>query len=122
VQVVPVLVTEDSIYLGSRSNSAFLLFWQKAGPAPPVTAATPSAGGSVPGFVPEALGTGMGPYKRPGQVFGEPDPVSPYLSSRAPVAPVRTQAPLTPLRVETVQDVDELAIALLIAFEATVRH
>jgi hypothetical protein len=40
----------------------------------------------------EATGTGMGPYKRPGQVFGEPDPVSPWLTSRADAAP-RVAAP-----------------------------
>lgn len=52
-------------------------------PVPPSTA----AGGLLPGrppAPPEELGRGMGPYKRPGQVFGEPDPISPRLSSRAP--------------------------------------
>lgn len=38
--------------------------------------------GALPGWLGEELGTGMGPYKRPGQVFGEVDPTSPFMSSR----------------------------------------
>jgi hypothetical protein len=48
------------------------------GPAPVLPVGT---------LLPGDLGTGMGPYKRPGQVFGERDPVSPYLTSRAAAVP-----------------------------------
>lgn len=52
------------------------------------------AGGLLPGV----LGGGLGPYKRPGQVFGERDPVSPFLSSTAQAIPAVAQgAPAGPL-------------------------
>ena len=56
---------------------------------PPTT--PPTTGG---GLLPGQLGAGMGPYKRPGQVFGEQDPLSPNLTSRAP----RAAAPAVPLQ------------------------
>lgn len=67
------------------------IYWQFRAFTPPVAPEVPPAAGGAllpgqPPCPPEKLGTGMGPYKRPGQVFGEPDPLSPRLSSRAEVA------------------------------------
>lgn len=87
-----------------------------------------AGGGLLPGRppdLPEELGRGMGPYKRPGQVFGEPDPISPRLSSRAPdvprVAPpvVLTQVlPFIELPTFHVEQVDEdTAVFALVALE-----
>src|SRR4029077_7189370 len=63
-------------------------FFAIAQPQNPIAVVVPAViAGLLPGRPPgppEELGKGMGPYKRPGQVFGEPDPVSPFLTARAP--------------------------------------
>jgi hypothetical protein len=82
--------------------------------APVVT--PPPAGGLLPG----ELASGMGPYKRPGQVFGEQDPYSPFLTSlpAAAPAPVVQPAPVEitaapPVVIAPKDDSVELAVALL---------
>lgn len=54
-------------------------------PFTPQAASPYTGGGLLPGWTADEseLGKGMGPYKRPGQVFGERDPYSPYMTSRA---------------------------------------
>jgi hypothetical protein len=63
----------------------FLVARQPAVAVVVAPAAPPAGGGLLPGR-PPPLAKGMGPYKRKDQVFGEPDPVSPHLTSRAPEA------------------------------------
>jgi hypothetical protein len=83
-------------------------------PTPPAPA--PTTGG---GLLPGVLGGGMGPYKRPGQVFGEQDPLSPYLTARAggaPLPPVAVQLTLpeiaTPAEVVGLSESDLLILLL----------
>lgn len=57
-----------------------------------VSTVVASSGANLPGYVPDSpytrdelqqLGKGLGPHKRSGQIFGEPDPLSPTMTSRA---------------------------------------
>lgn len=88
-------------------------------PPPPVIASPPTlpTGSLLPGKPPplakEELGKGMGPYKRPGQVFGEPDPISPFLTSSA--EPISARPLTSKIQVAQVSDLDDRVIALILA-------
>jgi hypothetical protein len=101
---------EEEIAYSRADHQAFFLIARAAPVVTPVP--VPQAvGGALPGWLGEELGRGMGPYKRPGQVFGEPDPVSPRISSRAVDAP-------QPLEVTFVKPVHyDLELVALVALE-----
>lgn len=130
-QTSPIFVSEDTIYQGFRSDPQPLQFFWKTPTTTPVTGPPPTlpVGTLLPGKPPplareDQLGQGMGPYKRPGQVFGEPDPLSPQLSSRAPDAvPTLPDWPSKwPDAVPTLHNEDELALTLLLALEELSRR
>lgn len=63
-----------TVFAEARTDYTALLYFNRTQaviPPPPVT--PPPSGGSLPGDV------GRGPRKRPGQVFGEADPLSPWI-------------------------------------------
>jgi hypothetical protein len=108
------------------NHGLYFEFVQPAPIVPPVVL-PPPAGGSLPGPPPwpkGELGKGLGPYKRPGQVFGEPDPLSPRLTSRAgeqlPLA-FKAPEPIVTVPVEGLTE-EELAIVLLLALDETTRR
>jgi hypothetical protein len=90
-------------------------------PAPAQIVITPPpAGGLLPGRPPytpqemEQLGKGMGPYRRPGQVFGEQDPPSPRMTSQAPTIPLTV---IPPSWVDIALDSDDELVFALVALE-----
>jgi hypothetical protein len=97
-----------------HTRSDHQLYFQFVQPAPQVApvVAPPAGGGLLPG----KLGTGMGPYKRPGQVFGEPDPISPRLSSRAALTPQSSYSK-APDAVPTLPGHYDEAVFALVAME-----
>lgn len=113
---------------GEYQRANHQLYFEFLQPAPVIiTGAAPvlPTGALLPGKPPalarqDQLGQGMGPYKRPGQVFGEPDPVSPRMSSRAITEAVH--AVLAAKSLERQGTDQELAIALLLALEETQRR
>jgi hypothetical protein len=87
------IIASGSISGISVSSSVGVGDLEQLLPPDTTTPAPPAPNNLLPGLVgsESELGQGMGPYRRPGQVFGEPDPVSPYLTGRfedMPLAPV----------------------------------
>jgi hypothetical protein len=83
-------------------------------PSAPIVVTPPAVGG---GSVPGKVGGGLGPYKRPGQVFGEQDPLSPFLSSAPPAVLDAKAADVPPIVAPVRNDDDLLAFLILEAMD-----
>jgi hypothetical protein len=106
-------------------TSTQTLFQFISAPAPIIVVPPPPVGGGLlPGVPPwpNEMGKGMGPYKRPGQVFGEQDPPSPFLTALAPdLVPDLVARPAAYIEPVIRFPDEELALILLLAMEETSR-
>lgn len=87
-------------------------------PSAPIVVVPPVVGG---GLLPGKLGGGIGPYKRPDQVFGEQPIPSPYLTSAPALEPLSAKAISTlrevPRGTQIQTDDDLLAFLILSAMD-----